>query len=241
LTGLHEDLADIARFRDGRKTRVEVDVLEVRLPCDLLKSPLPVTVEHPFVTAARCIQEVGPPALSVYFEPSNVLEGRKTLGDLFDALAHYNQFFAKSFPRTGKIGFKLRSGGLQASDFPSTDEVAFVISACRDAEVPLKFTAGLHHPDRHFDAALQMKMHGFLNLFAAGVFAWARKLNESMLLRIIEDENPEHFIFASDTLQWNDWQVTASDIAAARRQSVISFGSCSFDEPRDDLRSLGLI
>src|SRR5439155_23923759 len=75
-------------------------------------------------------------------------------------------------------GYKLRCGGLHASTFPSIEQVAHVITACRDAGVPLKFTAGLHHPLRHYDSAVQTHVHGFLNAFGAGVLAHARKLSE---------------------------------------------------------------
>ena len=38
---------------------------------------------------------------------------------------------------------------------------------------------------------------------------------------------------------WNTWSVPTEHIAA-HRKIVTSFGSCSFDEPREDLRDLNL-
>ena len=134
--------------------------------------------------------------------------------------------------------FKLRCGGLEASAFPSPEQVAFVIVACRDAGVPLKFTAGLHHPLRHFNAEAQTKMHGFINLFVAGVLAHARKLSEQQIQTIIEEEDAADFRFDDRGLRWKDWSADLEEIGAARTR-VLSFGSCSFDEPRDDLRKLG--
>jgi hypothetical protein len=55
----------------------------------------------------------------------------------------------------------------------------------------------------------------------------------------LEDENPSHFSFGDDGLHLGDVSATTEEIAAARRDFVASFGSCSFDEPRDDLRALG--
>ena len=40
---------------------------------------------------------------------------------------------------------------------------------------------------------------------------------------------------------WDDAEATVSEIEYARRHCVISFGSCSFDEPLGELRELGLI
>jgi hypothetical protein len=145
---------------------------------------------------------------------------------------------SKSQTKPFRPGFKLRCGGLHASSVPSSEDVAFVIIACRVCRVPLKFTAGLHHPMRHFDAGLKTHMHGFINVFGAGVLAHARHLNEDQVRAIIEDEDPQDFIFEDDGFRWKDWRATTEEIVAARRE-VVSFGSCNFDEPREDLRKLG--
>jgi hypothetical protein len=134
--------------------------------------------------------------------------------------------------------FKMRCGGLEASAFPSPEQVAFVIAACRDEDVPIKFTAGLHHPIRHYNVEVQTKMHGFINVFVAGVLAHTLRLSEEQLLPIIEDEDASHFRFDDDGLRWKDFSATTEQIAATRKH-VLSFGSCSFDEPREDLKKLG--
>jgi hypothetical protein len=117
--------------------------------------------------------------------------------------------------------------------------VAFALAACRHAGVALKCTAGLHHPLRHFDASMQVHMHGFVNVFAAGVLAHACGLGEGPLRRILEDETPGHFVFGAAGLRWGEHAATVEEVRAARRDAVLSFGSCSFDEPCDDLRALG--
>jgi hypothetical protein len=138
-----------------------------------------------------------------------------------------------------RAGYKLRCGGATAAAVPSAEQVSFVLSACGKAGVPLKFTAGLHHPFRRFDAGVGTAMHGFLNVFAAGVLAHARRLPASQLQAVLEDEIPSHFSFSDDGLRWGGSSATTEEVAAARRDFVASFGSCSFDEPRDDLRALG--
>src|SRR5262249_40980704 len=121
------------------------------------------------------------------------------------------------------------------------EQVAFVITACRDALVPLKFTAGLHHPIRHYNDGVKTKMHGFLNVFGAGVLAHRHHLNENQVREIIEDEDPSHFVFTDESFRWKDYAATVGEIRLARQLGVTSFGSCSFDEPREDLRTLGLM
>jgi len=57
---------------------------------------------------------------------------------------------------------------------------------------------------------------------------------------MLEDEDPQSFVFDGDTFSWRDWKISAESIQS-RRELVTSFGSCSFDEPREDLRALGLL
>ncbi len=161
-------------------------------------------------------------------------EWRRRLAEVASAVASFNADFPDD-----RAALKLRCGGLEASNFPTAEEVAFVLAVCRDAGVPLKFTAGLHHPLRRFDAGVQTYMHGFINVFTAGVLAHARGLDEEELRAVLADEDPSAFVFSADGLHWRDWRASTAEIAAARTDFVTSFGSCSFDEPRDDLRALG--
>jgi hypothetical protein len=84
-------------------------------------------------------------------------------------------------------------------------------------------------------------MHGFLNVFGAGVLASALGLTEEQVRPILEDEDPGHFRFTDTAFSWRERTAPVEAVARARRERVISFGSCSFDEPRDDLRALGLL
>lgn len=136
-------------------------------------------------------------------------------------------------------GFKLRTGGVEPAAFPSVQLVAQAIARCRDVCQPMKFTAGLHHPIRHYNESVKTKMHGFINVFVAGVLAHSRGLSQDQVESVLSDEDASNFRFEDETLRWKDHQATVSEITAARREFVTSFGSCSFDEPREDLRSLG--
>ncbi len=137
------------------------------------------------------------------------------------------------------IGLKLRTGGLDAAAFPSVEQVAVVIDACRRKNLPWKATAGLHHPIRQHRPEVNCPMHGFINVLVATVLAAAHELPAARLVPILADESPEHFHFDDTGLSWNGLAATIEQIEAARRDGMISFGSCSFDEPREDLRALG--
>lgn len=137
------------------------------------------------------------------------------------------------------VGLKLRTGGVTADAVPPAEVVAGIICLCRDARVRLKFTAGLHHPIRAFHASASMQMHGFVNVLAAGVLAQAHGMDEHGVRLILETESPADFAFDEYQLAWRTLRASVQRIEQVRRTGLISFGSCSFDEPRDDLRALG--
>lgn len=128
--------------------------------------------------------------------------------------------------REARAGAKIRCGG---TTLPSVEEVADFVAACRDAGVPFKATAGLHHPIRSGDR------HGFLNLLAAAVFA------DGDLEAILAEEDPDAFTLDERGFGVHDHHADAETIAAARAELFIAYGSCSFDEPVDDLAALGLL
>lgn len=139
-----------------------------------------------------------------------------------------------------KLGFKLRTGGITAEAFPTPGELATVLVTAGNQRVPIKFTAGLHHPVRLFHESVQAKMHGFLNVLGAGVLALEHSWNEMEVTQILEDEDPGSFSFTDGFFAWREWEVGTARIRA-QRELVTSLGSCSFDEPRDDLRALKLL
>jgi hypothetical protein len=230
LKGIGDDYTDTLSFSARHAGRVVADVYEARLPtpCNV-RWLIPMTAEI-----------IGPLRWALFVEGALDANAVEHLGSALGRVAaRFREKPANQGP-VAPTGFKLRCGGLEASAFPSVDQVAFVLRVCRDAGAPLKFTAGLHHPIRRFDAGVQTHMHGFINVFVAGVLAHARRLNEDWLRAVIADEDPTHFVFAEDGVGWKDLLgASADEIAAARRDFVTSFGSCSFDEPRDDLRALG--
>ena len=170
-----------------------------------------------------------------YVELPPLENGRRGLDNACAALRDYRL-------TTGRpVGLKLRCGGLEAGAVPTCERVATAIAVCRDSGVPLKFTAGLHHPVRRVDAGLQCYIHGFLNVFIAGVLADALHLEYHDILAIVEEEDVRQFRFDDDGLSWATARANLGEIEAARRLNVISFGSCSFDEPREDLRALKML
>lgn len=222
LAGLDDDLAAMRAFEARHRGRVAIDVLETRLPDDALDR-----AEALGVLLDEALPRIG--AVRPFFEVPLAGDWRRTLDAATDALGS-----------TGGAGLKLRTGGLEDSAFPSCEQVAAVLVACREAQVPFKATAGLHHPLPRRDESVPATMHGFLNVFGGGALAWLRGLSEAQLAPLLAQQDPAFFRFEDGHFRAGGWALGADEIARARREAVLSFGSCSFDEPRADLAALGL-
>jgi hypothetical protein len=138
------------------------------------------------------------------------------------------------------FGYKLRTGGVTPDAFPSSAELARAMVVPTTHQVPIKFTAGLHHPIRQYRDEVQTKMHGFLNVLGATVLAAEHRWTENQTVAMLEDQDAKSFLFEEEFFAWRDWKIDIKRLKD-RRKFVTSFGSCSFDEPREDLRALGLI
>ena len=145
-----------------------------------------------------------------------------------------------SAEHTATFGYKLRTGGVTADAFPSSSQIARALVTAATHKIPMKFTAGLHHPIRQFRDEVKTKMHGFLNVLGVAVLAAEHQWDAQQAVMMLEDEDPRSFSFTDDFFAWRDWKIDAERLQY-RRKFVRSFGSCSFDEPRDDLRALGLL
>ena len=141
---------------------------------------------------------------------------------------------------TPTFGFKLRTGGVTADAFPTSAQIARALVLPATHQVPIKFTAGLHHPIRQFREEVKTKMHGFLNVLGAAVLAAEHRWDERQTALMLEDEDAGSFSFENDYFAWREWKIDLKRLKD-RRRFVTSFGSCSFDEPREDLRALNLL
>jgi hypothetical protein len=141
---------------------------------------------------------------------------------------------------------KVRTGGVTPDAFPSAADLVRFLRAARDAGVPFKATAGLHHPLRA-DYRLTYEpgsacgtMFGFLNLFLAAAFV-STGLDDTAAERLLEERDRKAFRFDAGGVEWRGRRLDLDAIRRARESVIISFGSCSFTEPIGDLQSLGLL
>jgi len=234
LENLNLDIADIRSFCEMHDRHVTADMFEVALPASSLADKF---AANDIVTrAAEMLNKNG---ITVFFEaPFDVAPVKPFSEDWEGRVQKMTRALRKV--KDKHVGLKLRTGGVTSEAFPSPEQIAWVITEVREAGVPMKCTAGLHHPIRHFNSSVNTKMHGFLNVFGAGVLAFANGISQAQIQSILEDEDPANFIFDEAGFEWKSLRVATSVLMRAR-QSITSFGSCSFDEPREDLRNLRLL
>lgn len=141
---------------------------------------------------------------------------------------------------------KVRTGGVTRDAFPETQNLARFMQRCIASRVPFKATAGLHHalraeyPLTYTADSPCGVMFGFLNVFLATAFLRGG-LNPDQTGEVLEEGSPQAFQFGDREVSWGGHRLDLSALRGAREDAIISFGSCSFTEPLEDLRSLRLL
>jgi hypothetical protein len=136
-------------------------------------------------------------------------------------------------------GAKIRTGGVTADAHPTVEQVAAFIAACRMADVPFKATAGLHHAIRAHQSSVDAKQFGFLNVFLGAALMHAGRVDAKGLAEVLADEDASNFTMSDGGVAWRDRRLTIDQLAEARSRFCHSFGSCSFQEPIDELITMG--
>jgi hypothetical protein len=127
-----------------------------------------------------------------------------------------------------RIAPKFRVGGLAAELFPTPVELAAVVCACRDRNLPFKLAAGLRHALRHTDPETGFTHHGFLNVLVAAIYA----VEGGEVAEVAEALAATH-------------PVPLVEPARARRDGPrplwVGFGTADVMDPLTELIRLGLI
>ena len=141
---------------------------------------------------------------------------------------------------------KIRTGGVEESMIPSNRDVATFLIECNKAHVAFKATAGLHHglcgryPLTYETYASSGRMHGFLNVFVAAGLVFRGAVAED-IMPLLEEAAPRAITFEQKSVHWQNLELKLDEIEEVRRQFIHSFGSCSFEEPVEELKTLGLL
>lgn len=141
---------------------------------------------------------------------------------------------------------KIRTGGVTPEAFPAPAAVLRFLAECVQRQVPFKATAGLHHPLRgeypltYAPDAERGTMYGFLNVFLAATLLHAGT-EPASLVELLEERDPAAIVADAHGISWRGLHASAAQVAQARSRFAGSFGSCSFEEPVQDLAALRLL
>lgn len=213
---INETLCRIEHFNREFAGRAVCDALEVKAETD---------------GRIKEIADNLPPTLKTYFEIP--LEE-----DLIDSIA--------ALATAGHCA-KIRTGGVTANQFPPIEKITRFMRVCLAANVPFKATAGLHHPLRavkkltYEAGAPEGTMNGFLNVFLAAAFL-RQGYQPKLINELLKDRRADNFTFTDTGVLWRQEHFISSlHVENLRLRSAISFGSCSFVEPIEDLQEIGLL
>ena len=138
------------------------------------------------------------------------------------------------------LGAKIRCGGTTPEAFPPPVAVAEFLVECARLELPVKATAGLHHPIRHVDPVTGFHHHGFLNVLVAGTLAHDGATVD-VVEEVLVEEDPAAFSLTPAGLGWNGRVFGPERLGDVRREFFVGYGSCSIAEPVADLTALGIL
>ncbi|MDB4875846.1 MAG: hypothetical protein JWM41_2292 [Gemmatimonadetes bacterium] len=213
---VEQDVARVRAFNAAHVGRASVDSLEAKLPTeDAIRRAAVATSGDAFSLFAE---------IPAHDDPAPLVAAIHAAG----------------------IAAKIRTGGTTADAFPPPDAVVRFIRRCIGAGVRFKATAGLHHPLRAeypvtYDAGAPVAtMYGYLNVFLAAAFM-AEGMSDADAVQLLEERSANAFAVASSSIGWGDFHVTAVQLRRIRTAVAVSFGSCSFREPVDELRALGIL
>lgn len=246
MSGFRDALARILEFEQHHGARVKVEMIETSLPVNPEAPINPETYVALFESMERAVRDDLGHDLDIFVEVPWKVQYEDSFKSTFDDLAdHVIEALAlyNNQPRNERLtmGVKLRCGGVKPEQVPDPEIVTTVLSHAVRRGVPFKATAGLHHPVRHHRDEFGGMMHGFLNVFGAGLLAREHRLNRDQIGQIVGEEDPAAFEVKGERFAWRDLECAVPQLSAGRRDQFISFGSCSFDEPREDLAKLGIL
>jgi hypothetical protein len=150
--------------------------------------------------------------------------------------------FVAAVEGTG-VHAKFRTGGIVEDAFPDANMLLGHMAAVIAAGVPFKCTAGLHHPVRgqyrltYEPGSAQGMMNGFLNVMLAAA-SLQKGLGLDTARGLLLEEDPGAFRIGDSAIEWHGRDFTIVDLQRLRSTGFESFGSCSFREPVDELKTL---
>lgn len=138
-------------------------------------------------------------------------------------------------------GLKINCGFADTGMEISDEYLAEAILFARDANVAVKFSGDINTAYPVFDKQTGKKIHGFINILAASMLAYTQDLNLEETVEVLEDRNPDNFVFKDGFFMWRELAAPVMEIKMLRMLSITSFNSTDPKLAVKELREGGLI
>lgn len=227
------DLSNVTYFINNTPKQCQIDSYEILFPQEFYMSD--------DAKILGMFESLGA-ANQVFCEMPFLLP--ETIMHFLSVVARYNASSMKN-----KVFIKLRTGGIKPEHVPSIQTLANAIISLAKFRIPFKVTAGLHVPIPNFNASVGAKMHGFLNVIFASIFAFQNGVHSdfdmSRVANILENLGYENLHFHENGIVLN-MQPSSNGATAIlfsnemiknfREQYFRGIGSCDFLEPLEHLK-----
>jgi hypothetical protein len=147
---------------------------------------------------------------------------------------------ARDGARGYRVLAKFRTGGIGPEDSPPADRLAGVIAEATRQQVPVKFTAGLHHAVTGPHGPAGSTQYGVLNVIAAVRQAISLTRENGYDAALVPSLSRTLMRTDATSLAAEAISLQGSD-ADAIRTVFVSFGCCGVTEPLAELAHLGVI
>lgn len=212
----------------GRNASIRFSIIsyETKLPADLVSAATADEAYPQLKTVLDRFAHLTSGAVDLFFELGWDGDWKRSLRVISTSLSDWadNQGHGDLVP-----GIKIRTGGKYV---PTPAEVSEVVVACTGGGLRFKATQGLHH------ALTRKGALGFINVFGAltlsqvlGGESFGRDEVEACLASTSADD----FHFEDKRFGWRDFEIDIEAIEAARARHGGTFGSCSLEEPDQEL------
>ena len=214
-TNINEDLKQITDFNSRHANHAIIDTIEARASSS---------------TEVQSIASVIPKSFHVFIEIPIAVDPTELIRSIGKA----------------EVNTKVRTGGITANAFPAATDVERFIRICVAENVKFKATAGLHHPIRseynltYKPDSERGKMYGYLNIFLAAAFI-RNGMKREDAIAVLDEESADAFRFSDEGVEWRSFHLSNDQLQHTRKNVALSFGSCSFREPLDDLKAMKLL
>lgn len=232
---------EIRKVHSGYPGEVRTNIMELKLPLASIENLNPEELVKALEVVVKSSSESRLLPHRVFFEVPGSFDAEKTKKVTKVIAVHNKSILKRKIDNYLFSGLKINFNPTNGSRPPSAKYLAEVLLYARDANVAVRFSGTENTPFPSYNYTIQSHVHGFINILTASMLAYTQDLNLEEMIEVLEDKNPENFIFKEAYLGWREWAAPVMEVKMLRMLSITSMNLSSFTPPIHGLKELGLI